>query len=169
MARMTSDVEEIEWSIMNSLEMVFRDPFTIVVYIITMLVISPSLTGFVLVLLPLSAFLIGRIGRTLKRTSRKGQTKMGELQSIMEETMDGLRVIKAFNAIGSANESFQKVNARYTQLMVRLYRKRDLASPLSEFLGVLVLVVVLWYGKKIVLSPDSSIKAAVFPRLSGIF
>ena len=169
MARMTSDVQEIEWSIMNSLEMVFRDPFTIVVYIITMLVISPSLTGFVLVLLPLSAFLIGRIGRTLKRTSRKGQTKMGELQSIMEETMDGLRVIKAFNAIGSANESFRKVNTRYTQLMVRLYRKRDLASPLSEFLGVLVLVVVLWYGGKIVLSPDSSINAAVFLVYLGIF
>ncbi|NCD40960.1 MAG: ABC transporter ATP-binding protein [Bacteroidia bacterium] len=169
MARMTTDVQEVEWSVMNSLEMIFREPFAIVAYTVTLFIISPSLTGFVFVLLPVSAFIIGRIGRTLKRTSGKGQKKMGELQSLMEETMEGLRIIKAFNAIGAANQGFQRVNQRYTQLMIRLYRKQDLASPLSEFLGVIVMVVVLWYGGRIILNPESTLNAAVFLVYLGIF
>jgi len=94
---------------------------------------------------------------------------MGELQSLMEETMDGLRIIKAFNAIGPSDRNFQKTNNRYNQLMTRLYRKRDLASPLSELLGVIVIVIVLWYGGNIILSPEGGLSASVFLVYLGIF
>ncbi len=161
-SRMTSDVQEIEWSIMSSLEAVFREPITIIAYVITLFIFSSSLTVFVLVLLPISGYLIGSIGKSLKRTSVKGQRKMGEILSIIEETIGGLRIIKAFNAIESAGENFQDTNIKYTRLMIKLYRKRDLASPLSEFLGTLVLVVVLWFGGRMVLSSNPTIDAAAF-------
>jgi ABC-type multidrug transport system fused ATPase/permease subunit len=121
-----------------------------------------ELTLMVIVLLPLSGLLIGQIGNSLKRTSAKGQIKMGELLSTIEETISGLRNIKAFNAIDWANSNFQETNDRYNRLMVRLYRKRDLASPLSEFLGIAVSVFVIWYGGKIILSPGSTMDAALF-------
>lgn len=169
MARVTSDVSEVEWSIMSSLEMMFREPFTIASYLTAMFVISPQLTGFVLVMLPLSALLIGQIGKSLKRTSQKSQKRMGYLLSIIEETISGLRIIKAFNAIGASQRSFETINNDYNRLMVRLYRKRDLASPLSEFLGVVVIVVVLWFGGRLVLSPESTMNAAVFLTYLAIF
>ncbi len=168
-ARMTSDVQEIEWSIMSSLEMIFRDPIAIISYLVALFIISPSLTVFVLILLPVSGFLIGRIGKSLKRTSVKGQRQLGIIMSIIEETISGLRIIKAFNAIKVTEQNFKKENNIYTRLMIRLYRKRDLASPLSEFLAASILVVVLWYGGKLVLSPGGSLDAAIFIAYLGIF
>ena len=168
-ARMTSDVQEIEWSIMSSLEMIFRDPIAIISYLVTLFIISPNLTIFVLILLPVSGFLIGRIGKSLKRTSVKGQRQLGIIMSIIEETISGLRIIKAFNAIKVTEQNFKKANNIYTRLMIKLYRKRDLASPLSEFLAASVLVVVLWYGGKLVLSPDNTLDAAIFIAYLGIF
>lgn len=168
-ARMTSDVQEIEWSIMSSLEMLFRDPIAIISYLITLLIISPALTLFVLVLLPVSGYIIGLIGKSLKRTSVKGQRKLGFLLSIIEETLGGLRIIKAFNAIDHSDENFKKHNQEYTKLMIRLYRKRDLASPLSEFMAAAVLVTVLWFGGRLVLSPENPLDAAVFIAYLGIF
>jgi subfamily B ATP-binding cassette protein MsbA len=168
-SRMTSDVQEVEWSIMSSLEMIFREPLTILFFVITLFFISPSLTVFVLVLLPISGYLIGQVGKSLKRTSMKGQKKMGELLSIIEETISGLRIIKAFNAIPSAEQNFNDHNRSYFRLMTRLYRKRDLASPLSEFLGALVLVIVLWFGGRLVLSPQNPLDAATFIVYLGIF
>ncbi len=169
MARMTTDVQEVEWSIMTSLEMIFREPITILSFLITLFIISPSLTLFVLILLPVSGFLIGRIGKSLKRTSEKGQKKMGVILSLIEETISGLRIIKAFNAIDYVNERFHKTNREYTKIMTRLYRKRDLASPMSEFLGAIVMVIVVWYGGRIVLSSDSSLSGSVFIVYLGIF
>ena len=169
MARMTTDVQEVEWSIMTSLEMIFREPITIISFLITLFVISPMLTLFVLVLLPVSGFLIGRIGKSLKRTSEKGQKKMGVILSQIEETISGLRIIKAFNAIDFIDERFHKTNNEYTKIMTRLYRKRDLASPMSEFLGAVVMVIVIWYGGRMVLSSDSSISGSVFIVYLGIF
>jgi subfamily B ATP-binding cassette protein MsbA len=169
MSRMSSDVQEVEWSIMSSLEMIFREPIAIISFIITLFVINPGLTAFVLVLLPVSAYFIGQIGKSLKRTSVKGQQKMGELLSIIEESIGGLRIIKAFNAIWRMNDHFRLHNSAYTRLMIRLYRKRDLASPLSEFLGALVLVTVLWVGGRIVLKQDSPLDAATFIVYIGIF
>lgn len=161
-SRMTTDVQEVEWSVLSSLEMLFRDPVTIIAYLFTLFALDYELTLMVLVLLPVSGLLIGRIGRSLKRTSAKGQIKMGELLSNIEETISGLRNIKAFNAIDWANSNFMDTNNKYNRLMVKLFRKRDLASPLSEFLGILVSVFVIWYGGKIILSPGSTLDAAIF-------
>ncbi|MBK6966258.1 MAG: ABC transporter ATP-binding protein [Bacteroidales bacterium] len=161
-SRMTTDVQEVEWSVLSSLEMLFRDPVTIIAYLVTLFMMNYELTLMVIVLLPLSGLLIGRIGRSLKRTSAKGQIKMGELLSNIEETISGLRNIKAFNSIDWANANFKDTNFKYNRLMVRLFRKRDLASPLSEFMGIAVSVFVIWYGGKIILSPGSSMDAAIF-------
>lgn len=169
MARMTNDVQEVEWSIMSSLEMAFRDPITMLTYLIFLFLISPSLTVFVLVLLPVSGFFIGRIGKSLKRTSDKGQKKMGYILSMIEETISGLRIIKAFNAISFADKRFRDTNDEYNRLMIRLYRKRDLASPLSEFLSAAVLTIVLWYGGKLVFTPGNYLDAATFLIYLGVF
>lgn len=168
-SRMTTDVQEVEWSVLSSLEMLFRDPVTIIFYIASLFMMNYELTLMVLVLLPVSGLLIGRIGRSLKRTSAKGQIKMGELLSNIEETISGLRNIKAFNAINWANSNFQDTNAKYNRLMVKLFRKRDLASPLSEFLGIAVSVFVIWYGGKIILSPNSTMDAAIFIMYIMVF
>lgn len=161
-SRMTTDVQEVEWSVMSSLEMMFRDPVYILSYLVTLFILDYELTLMVLVLLPVTGLIIGQIGKSLKRTSAKGQIKMGELLSTIEETISGLRNIKAFNAIDWANRNFRATNYRYNRLMVRLYRKRDLASPLSEFLGIAVSVFVIWYGGKIILEPGSTLDAALF-------
>ena len=149
--------------------MAFRDPITMVAYLVTLFIISPSLTIFVLVLLPVSALIIGRIGKSLKRTSDKSQKKMGFILAMIEETISGLCIIKAFNAINFADNRFKKINQEYTRLMIRLYRKRDLASPLSEFLSVLVVTIVLWYGGNLVFTKGNLLDAAAFLVYLGIF
>jgi ABC-type multidrug transport system, ATPase and permease components len=161
-ARMTADVQEVEWSIMSSLEAVFRDPITMIAYIVALFIMESSLTLMVLIVLPVSALIIGQIGKSLKRTSIKGQKKMGELLSLIEETISGLRIIKAFNAIEWAHQSFQETNHKYTRLMIRLYRKRDLASPLSELLGIAIAVFIIWYGGNIILAPGAKLDATIF-------
>lgn len=162
-SRMTQDVQEVQWTIMTSLEMIFREPISILFYLVSMFIISPELTVFVMILFPVSGFIIARIGGSLKRTSGKGQAKMGELLSNIEETIGGLRIIKAFNAIDSTYKRFSIINKNYTRLMNRLFRKRDLASPLSEFMGIVVVGVVLLYGGNLILSEHSpSLTASVF-------
>jgi len=168
-SRMTTDVQEVEWSIMSGLEMLFRDPITILSYIGVLFAISPKLTIFILILLPLSGLIIGQIGKSLKRTSDKGQRQMGILLSIIEETLSGLRIIKAFTAIDFADQRFRKTNDGFFRLMVRLYRKRDLASPLSEFLGAVVISIVLWFGGKLVFTPGNLLDAAAFLTYMVIF
>jgi subfamily B ATP-binding cassette protein MsbA len=161
-SRITNDVNNIEWSIMQSLEMIFREPLTIIVFLITLVVISPTLTLFVVVLLPVTGILIALIGKSLRRTSAKSQKKLGDILSIVEETISGLRIIKGFNAIEITNEKFREQNSMLTRIMNRLYRKRDLASPMSEFLSTLVLVVILWFGGRLVLNDSATLDATVF-------
>lgn len=168
-ARMTTDVQEVEWSIMTSLEMLFRDPLTIVVYIIFMFIMSPPLTMFVLILLPLTAWLIGRIGKSLRKSSDKVQNKMGLILSVIEETISGLRIIKAFTAIGYSEKKFREINEDYTRMMIRVYRKRDLAAPLSEFLGAVVLVTIMWYGGNLVLGSNATISPQAFVAYIVVF
>jgi ATP-binding cassette, subfamily B, bacterial MsbA len=162
MSRITNDVNNIEWSIMKSLEMLFREPLSIIVFLVTLIIISPTLTLFVVILLPLTAILIAQIGKSLKRTSTKGQRQLGVILSTIEETLTGLRIIKGFNAIKMTNRKFEEQNSALTRVMNRLYRKHDLASPLSEFLSTIVLVVILWFGGKLVLSESSTLDATVF-------
>ena len=151
-SRMTGDVQEIETSIVTSLEMLFRDPFQVILYLSALFYMSTSLTLFVIVLLPISGYIIGRLGRTLKQTSLKGQHKMGELLSMTEETLGGLRIIKAFNAEKRMTNRFLSLNSLYTKIMVRIQRRRFLASPVSEFLGTVVMIIIMVYGATIVIA-----------------
>ena len=161
-SRLTSDLVEIEWSIMSSLEMIFKDPLTIIVYLITLIIISPKLTLFVVVLFPITGIIIGLIGKSLKKSSDKGQAKMGNLLSIIDENISGLRIVKAFNIEKKININFQKESINYRNIMTKLLRKKDLSSPMSEFLSTIVLVVVMWLGGQLVLSGQSSLSGQEF-------
>lgn len=163
MARITSDVQEVENSIANSLGMMIKNPILIAVYLTVMIYMSWSLTLFVFIMLPVTGIIIGRIGRSLKRVSSKGQNKLGDILSIIEEDLSGLRIIKSFNAEEKAINRFQTENRNYWLIMNRLMWRRHLAHPASEFLGTIVIVIVLWYGGRIILGgEDSSLSAAEF-------
>lgn len=169
MSRMTSDVKEIEISIVSSLEMLFRDPLTIVIYLTTLLFMSPQLTIFVFILLPVSGFIIGRIGKSLKKTSLRGQQKMGGLLSIIEETLTGLRIIKAFNSENRVERRFTNHNKLYYLIMVKMFRRRYMANPISEFLGIVVMVIIMWFGATLVLNDVSKISAQEFIGYLALF
>tara|TARA_B100000767_G_scaffold69259_1_gene65910 strand:+ start:3995 stop:5815 length:1821 start_codon:yes stop_codon:yes gene_type:complete len=168
-SRMTADLVEIEWSIMSSLEMIFKDPLNIIIFLITLVALSPQLTVFVAVLFPITGFLIARIGKSLKRSSQQGQSKMGDLLSIIDENISGLRMIKAFNAQEKSQESFQKNSDQYRSVMTQLLRKKDLSSPMSEFLSTIVLVCVMWFGGQLVLGQTSDLSPEEFIGYIVIF
>ncbi len=161
-SRMTNDVMVVEWSIMSSLEMILSDPITIIVYLIGLVVISPHLTLFVFILLPVSAFIIGRIGKRLKTSAARGQKRMGEILSMMDETLGGLRVIKAFNSEERLKKRFFDLNNIYTRIMIKIYRRQYLATPLSEFLGTVVVVFIMWYGGTMVLGEQTTLSPENF-------
>ncbi len=161
-SRMTSDVQQIEHSIISSLEMIFREPITIIVLMVTLLIISPHLTVAVLILLPLSGYIIGKLGRSLRSTALRGQNKLGVILSVLEETLSGTRVIKAFNAEEKMRTRFFSLNSFYTLIMTKMFRRQSLASPLSEFLGTAVVVVIVWYGGTLILSTESSLTPQSF-------
>jgi len=156
-ARISSDVQEIEVSIMSSLQMVFRDPITIIIFMGFLFIASTRLTLFVLVLLPVSGLLIGRIGRSLRKTSFEGQNRLGTLLSLLEETLSGLRIIKAFNGEEKMDAKFSKTNNNYSHILKKTMRRRYLASPLSEFLGTIILMILLSYGGSMVLGDTSTL------------
>lgn len=168
-ARMTTDVQEVEYSIMNYLEMIVRDPVTIIAYLAFMVSMSFQLTLFVLIILPITGLIIGQIGKSLRKQSKIGQTKFAGLLAIIEESISGLRIIKAFNGIGYSNNKFQEQNGSYSKLLLWIYRRRDLSSPLSEFMSSAVIVVVLWFGGSMVLAENPTIKAADFITYIVIF
>ena len=161
-SRLTSDLVEIEWSIMSSLEMIFKDPINIFIYLITLIALSPELTIFVIILFPVTGLIIGVIGKSLKRSSDRGQSKIGNLLSIIDENISGLRIIKAFNAEKHINKNFAKESSEYKNIMTKLLRKKDLSSPMSEFLSTLVLVIVMWFGGQLVLSGGGGLSAEEF-------
>ncbi|PIY02557.1 MAG: antibiotic ABC transporter ATP-binding protein [Bacteroidetes bacterium CG_4_10_14_3_um_filter_31_20] len=169
LSRMSSDIQEVEWSIMSSIEMIFRDPLTILIYFFTLLFMSYELTLLVLVLLPLSGFVIGKIGKTLRKQSNQGQRRMGGILSVVEETLSGLRIIKGFNAEPKMKERFNSMNSFYTQLMIKIFRRRYLASPLSEFMGTIVLVIMMYYGGSMVLNDKSYLSPQEFIAYIIIF
>ena len=169
MSRMTIDVQEIEWSIMQSLEAIFREPLTVTLFLVMMVLLSPQLSLFVFILLPISGLIIGMIGKSLRHTSTKGQAKMGVLLSAIEETLGGLRIIRAFTAEAFFREKFSIINNDYRKLMKRLYRKRDLTSPLSEFLGACVLVVIIYFGGSLALGAEKTLQPSEFITFIAIF
>lgn len=168
-SRMTGDVQEVEASVMSSLDMLFQSPILIIVYLTTMLIMSWQLTIFVFILLPLMGALIGKIGKNLKRRSWEGQTKMGEILSLIEETLSGLRIIKAFNAESKMEQRFSTENESYRRIQNRLMRRRSLAHPMSEFLGTIVIVIILWYGGTLVLHHKGSLNAEDFIAYIALF
>lgn len=169
MARMTGDVAEIEYSIMSSLDMMFKNPIMIVVCLFTMFVISWQLTLFVFILLPLAGLVMGRVGKRLKRTSLALQNHWGLLMSNIEETLGGLRVIKAFNAEPKVRSRFHGENQEFYRLSNRVARRQQLAHPMSEFLGTLSIAIILWFGGSLILSGTSSMNAASFIYYMVIF
>lgn len=169
MARLTTDVQEVEVSILNYLDTLIRDPLTVIAYFLFLLSLSPELTLFVVILLPLAGVIIGYVGKTLKRESVKGQTKLAELLTTIEETISGLRIIKAFNAIGYSKSKFGDQNQHYSKILTHVYRKRDLSSPMSEFLSAIVVIAVLWFGGRLILSGSATIQAADFVTYIIVF
>ena len=161
-ARLTTDLVEIEWSIMSSLEMICKDPLNIIIYLITLIFISPQLTIFVVILFPITGIIIGIIGKSLKKSSDRGQNQMGKLLATIDENISGLRIIKSFNAEEHINKSFEKNSSEYKNIMTNLLRKKDLSSPMSEFLSTIVLVIVMWFGGKLVLAGGPLLSAEEF-------
>ncbi len=168
-ARMTNDVQEVEWSILASLEMLFRDPVLIIVFLSSLIYISPELTLFVFILLPVSGLVIGTVGKTLRKTSKQVRVRMGILLSYMDETLSGLRIVKAFNAEEKIKRKFDKENHKYAVIMNKVGRREYLASPLSEFLGVFVIITIMYYGGSMVLSENNVMSPEVFMGYIAIF
>ena len=162
MARMTNDLTEIEWSVMQSLEMITVNPLNIVLIIVSLVFLSPHLTLLALILLPVTAFLIARVGGTLRKSSSKSKGSMGILFSMIEETIGGIRIIRAFTAEKITHAKFREENDKYTAIMNRVYRKTDLASPLTEVLVSIVMAVLLYVGGNFVWSPNHILDGSVF-------
>lgn len=169
LARVSGDVNEIEASIMSSLDMLFKNPILISIYLIGMILISWQLTLFVFILLPFAGYVMGQVGKKLKRRSLEGQQQWGTLMSQIEETLGGLRIIKAFNAEKKIQDRFERANEQFRQTTTRVYRRQQMAHPMSEFLGTATIAVVLWYGGSLILSNNSSIDAATFIYYLVIF
>lgn len=169
LARVSGDVNEIEASIMSSLDMLFKNPILISIYLIGMILISWQLTLFVFILLPFAGYVMGQVGKKLKRRSLEGQQQWGALMSQIEETLGGLRIIKAFNAEKKIQDRFERANEQFRQTTTRVYRRQQMAHPMSEFLGTVTIAVVLWYGGSLILSNNSSIDAATFIYYLVIF
>jgi ABC-type multidrug transport system fused ATPase/permease subunit len=160
LSKMTNDVNEIEVSVVRSLELLFKDPLLLIAYLTTLIIISPQLSLFVLGMIFVTVFILGRIGRSLRKTSYKAQNSLGDILSAIEETLSGLRVVKGFIAEKHMTKKFKELNDRYRKLCNHASWRRDLASPLSEFLGVSVVVAVLMYGGRLVLQPHPTLTAA---------
>lgn len=156
MARMQSDVGEIENAVVSMLELFFREPVAIAINLGALLYWSPQLTLFSLILLPVSALAISIIGKSLKRTAKQGQEQMGILFSTMDESLGGIRIIKAFNAMSQMISKFKGENLRHQKLITKAFRKRDLSSPLNEILGSAVMITIVWYGGTLVLDKSTS-------------
>ena len=155
MSRMQSDVGEIEIAVISMLELVFREPLSIIIKLSVLIYWSPQLTLFSIILLPFTALIISVIGKSLKRTAKQGQEQMGIVFSTIEESLGGIRIIKAFNAMGQVMRRFKDENLKHQKLITKAFRKRDLSSPLNETVGAIVMISIVWYGGSLILNPNS--------------
>lgn len=169
LTRLTNDVQEVEYGILHFLEVVFKEPITIIATLITMLLLSPQLTLFVLLILPLSGYIIGRIGKTLKQASARAQQLQGIINSMVDETITGIRIVKSFTAEKILSEKFHKINQQHNKVGTSMIQKRDLSTPLSEFLGITVVVIVLYVGGKMIIHQTSALSAEAFIVFIVIF
>ena len=162
LARFSGDVAEIEYSIINLLESLIKNPILIIIYLVALFAISWELTLFVLIVLPIAGYVMGAVGKRLKRDSLEGQTQWGRLMSMVEETLSGLRIIKAFNAEQQISHRFTKANEQYRRTISQVYARQGLAHPMSEFLGTTAIAIILWYGGNLIFAGDSTITADAF-------
>lgn len=169
LARITGDVGEVENSIMSTLDLMLKNPIMIVLYLGTMIAISWELTLFVFCVLPVAGFVMGRVGKTLKRDSLEVQNLWGEVMSMIEETLSGLRIIKAFTSERWMNARFLEGNDRHRRSLMQLFRRQQLAHPMSEFLGTATIAIVLWYGGLLIVSGSGGITAPTFIYYLVIF
>ncbi|UMB60990.1 ABC transporter ATP-binding protein/permease [Lutibacter sp. A80] len=168
-ARMTSDVQEVENSFLTSLETIVREPLTIILTLISMFAISAKLTLFVFILLPVSGFIISAISKKLKAKSLLAQQETGTFLSFMEETLTGLRVIKGFNAETKIEHKFNNSTTKFRDLMTSVIQRKTLASPMSEFLGSATIIAILWFGGRLVLTDNSGMQPQEFFGYIGLF
>jgi ATP-binding cassette subfamily B protein/subfamily B ATP-binding cassette protein MsbA len=169
LARISGDVNEIEASIMSSLDMLLKNPILIIIYLAGMFIISWQLTLFVLVMLPIAGYIMGQVGKKLKKRSTLGQQQWGYLMSQIEETLGGLRIIKAFNAEEKIINRFHDTNNNFRNITNRIFRRQQLAHPMSELLGTIAVAVVLWYGGALILSDSGAIEGTSFIYYLTIF
>jgi ATP-binding cassette, subfamily B, bacterial MsbA len=169
MARMTTDVNDIEIAVVSVLELIYREPIAVIISIGALVYLSPQLTILSFVLLPISALIISRIGKSLKKTAKEGQDQMGQLTSEMEEGLGAIRVIKAFNAVPQMLKSFQHTNLVHQELITKAFRKKDLSSPLNETLGAFVLVCIVWFGGGMILDHETNLTGGKFITFIVVF
>ncbi len=168
-ARISGDVNQIESSVMSSINMLFKNPIMIIVCLGMMIAISWQLTLFVFVLLPIAGIVMGKVGKRLKRKSLKAQQMWGQVLSTTEETLSGLRIVKAFNAEKKMNRRFTSETAEYFTLSNSIERRQSLAHPMSELLGTIAIAIVLWFGGSLILSGHSTMDGALFIYYMVIF
>ncbi len=169
MSKLTNDLQDIEFSTISFLESFFREPILIALYLFGMISYSPQLSLFLLLFLPVAGLVIGRVGRSLKKVSAGVQVKLGEILSTIEETIGGIRVVKAFNAESQQLNRFNRENNELLEIKNKAIRKRDLASPVSETMGILAVCCVLYYGGRLVLEKDFSLSGPAFLTFIAIF
>lgn len=161
-SKMTNDLMEIEFSVIGVLEAIFKSPILVFFYLGTLFFMSWKLTLFALIFLPVSGYVISSVAKSLKNAAKRGKNKLGELMSVMDETLTGMRIIKAFNGEESFKKKFEEHNESFFRLMVKLYKREYLSSPTSEFVGILVVTILLYFGGSLVLSDSESLNGEFF-------
>ena len=169
MSRMNNDLMEIEFSVMGSLVVLFKSPIMILVYLVTMFGISWKLTLFALIFMPISGILISRIAKVLKHAAKRGKGQLSDLMNVLEETLGGMRIVQAFNAQDAFNQKFDHHNRTYLEVMTRLYKREFLGSPMSEFISIVVIAVLLGIGGAIIFSDGSWMDGELFLGYLVIF
>ncbi|MEG1556168.1 MAG: ABC transporter ATP-binding protein [Bacteroidales bacterium] len=168
-SRAVNDTQEIEFTVLQSMQQLLTEPLTVIVYLLALFSISYQLSFFVLLLLPIAGFVISKISKSLRRKSLNSKNRLGELLAHVEETIAGLRIIKGFNAQQHVEKIFERQNDDFTNLQKQIYRKVDLASPMSEFLGVTVVMIILVFGGSMVLNSTSFLTPALFITYIALF
>ncbi len=167
-AKMTTDITEIQWALLGSFQRLVQDPLMIVLTLTTMIILSPQLTGFVVVFIPIMGLLINRIGNTLKKPSMAAKEAMGRLLSHVDEHITGLPIIKSYVAEKRASQHFQQTNEGYFRSMLSMFRRRELSSPMSEFMGSIIIITIMWYGSQLILN-TGQLEPEVFITYIALF
>ncbi|RYD95548.1 MAG: ABC transporter ATP-binding protein [Sphingobacteriales bacterium] len=168
-SRMTNDVSEVENSIIGVIETVLREPVTIISVLVTMFIMSPQLTLFMFIFLPLAGLIIGRVGKSLKKPSNAAQEQLGDMLGTIDETLVGMRVVKAFNAESHQKSKFTLLNNELFRIKNKISFRRDAGSPMSETLGIIVVCIILWYGGQLIFNGDASLTGPVFIAYIAFF